>query len=253
MRVHQPHIHAAFLSHASLPTQLKTIKPLCDKAEKLAAALPTASTSTPAVAAIAAAETTPGPAPIQISEEPTLSPPPLKESKTEPVHTSAPAGVLKKTCPLRTSEPVVSVAAVQLDEGAEEPVMRASVGKDAREKKHGKMKWVLEDPKETEGHLHTVSEQLEPILGASVHAALFARDFKKQIEGLKELSAFVVDHHAELISNLDLVLKMCSLRFAGRSANTSVVLAVLELLRTTFQALVESEYRYFISCDAYFH
>ena len=70
-----------------------------------------------------------------------------------------------------------------------------------------------------------------------------ARRFS-QVEAVKELSAFVSDHPQELTSNLDLILKMCSLRMTGRSANTSLVLSVLELLRTTLQVLVANDYRY---------
>ena len=39
----------------------------------------------------------------------------------------------------------------------------------------------------------------------------------------------------ELSDNLDLVLKMCTLRMTGKAANTTLVLAVLELLRAVFE------------------
>ena len=64
-----------------------------------------------------------------------------------------------------------------------------------------------------------------------------------QVDAIKELSAFIPSHPDALTSNVDLVLKMCSLRLMGKGSNTSVSLAVLELLRTTLESLVSSDYR----------
>jgi hypothetical protein len=163
-----------------------------------------------------------------------------------------------------------------------------SNGKDVREKKHNKIKWVIDDQKEVANYLNDVSAMMEHSTSPALHAGLFCKDFKKQVrlvdaptfratcamcnilhsphtmrqtactkyttpdpstaniaqvDAIKELSAFIPSHPDALTSNVDLVLKMCSLRLMGKGSNTSVSLAVLELLRTTLECLVSSDYR----------
>ncbi len=107
-------------------------------------------------------------------------------ARAEPARVSvATTGVLKRGSAARASEAaakeVQPVLAPEPQPTAEEVLMKISNTKEAREKKYGKVKWVLDDPKEAEAHLQMVSEQMEHVLSAGLHAGLFSKDFRKQV------------------------------------------------------------------------
>ena len=56
-----------------------------------------------------------------------------------------------------------------------------SNGKDLREKKHNKIKWVIDDQKEVANYLNDVSVMMEHSTSPAMHAGLFSKDFKKQV------------------------------------------------------------------------
>eukprot|EP00961_Rhodomonas_salina_P276827 3740713-Rhodomonas_salina.1 len=92
--------------------------------------------------------------------------------------------------------------------------------------------------------LAVLQEQWAGVASEELHAKLFDKDFKRQVEGFRELAAFVAEHPQELTENLDLLLKMCTLRMVGKVANMSLVLSVLDLLKVILETLVASEYRF---------
>jgi len=209
------------------PAQLKGIKPICEKAEK---------------AAQSAAAATPKEAPV----------PPAEDAATGAAAVSEEAGVQLAIVP----EPVAAAAVKKAakPEAAEAPLpeaatedsdgklLRCNRGKDSREKKNGKTKWVLEDAKEVEQLILSVKEQMAPLTDDEMHAKLFNKDFKKQVDGIKELTGFAPDHAQEVIDNLDLLLRMSTLRMVQKSCNTSVLLAVLELLKSLMDLCVANTY-----------
>ncbi len=159
--------------------QLKTIKPFCDKAEKLAIST---STAQPQAATASAAEST-NTAPT-VTEDAACVPQLAKTA--EPVRASvATTGVLKRGSAARASEAAAKEAqqapAPEPQPAGEDALIKVSNSKEAREKKYGKVKWVLDDPKEAEAHLQTVCEQMEPIMSPGLHAGLFSKDFRKQV------------------------------------------------------------------------
>lgn len=124
--------------------------------------------------------------------------------------------------------------------------LRPNQGKEGRERKHGKTKWILEEAKEVEDQLNLVRDQLAPhVRSPELHGLLFHKDFRKQVEGMKELSGAVAggEEDEEALDNLDLLLKLCSLRLCAKAANTAVALAVLELLRALFDCVQRHQYR----------
>jgi hypothetical protein len=179
------HILLTCFLYTRLYAQLKTIKPFCDKAEKLALTSSTAQPQAAAAAAAASAVESTHTAPAMI-EDAACVPQPAKAA--EPARASAATtGVLKRGSAARASEAVAKEAqqapAPEPQAALEEAVLKISnpKEKEAREKKYGKVKWVLDDPKEAEAHLQTVCEQMESIMSPGLHAGLYAKDFKKQV------------------------------------------------------------------------
>jgi len=56
--------------------------------------------------------------------------------------------------------------------------------------RYGKTKWVMDDAKEVEELIACVREQMVPVSDVELHAKLFNKDFKKQVRGIRELTAF---------------------------------------------------------------
>jgi cytoskeleton-associated protein 5 len=213
------------------PAQLKGVKPICEKAEKAAASATTSAAPTKEVAAISIESPPEAGAPgAEVVGE-------VKPTGADVVSSSAVGKANNKAASLEPAPPVEVSAA---DEHGK--LLRCNRGKDVREKKNGKTKWVLEDAKEVEELIVLVKEQMEKETDSQLHAKLFHKDFKKQVDGIKELTVFAPQHAAEVIDNLDLLLRMCSLRMVQKACNTSVLLAVLELLKALTDLCVANTY-----------
>jgi hypothetical protein len=248
------------------PAQLKSLRPIVEKAEKAAAALSGAHNGAAGNAekaeaissgdnissatAKAVARETLLPA---VEREPSLQSVVRKESTSASTST----GATKKVPPLTARAAVQPEPSEHADDSESGPAdikaLRCNGGKDAREKQHGKVKWVLDDAREAEMLLDTLDRQMASVSSEEIHAKLFSKDFKKQVEGIRDLVSFIAQYpkvinlksssplclliffSQELTDNLDLVLKMCALRMTGKAANTTLVLAVLELLRAVFE------------------
>lgn len=204
------------------PAQLKGVKPICDKAER-AAALATNGAVKEAVPACT---------------EPVAAAP--TEGAVEASEPDVEVVLAKKEKAPKLEAPE---AAAVVDASVEEEhgkLLRCNRSKDVREKKYGKTKWVLDDAKEVEDLISSVKDQMAAVCDDQLHGKLFHKDFKKQVDGIKELTTFAADHHQEVIDNLDLLLRMSSLRMVQKSCNTSVLLAVLDLLKSLMELCVSN-------------
>lgn len=196
------------------PAQLKGIKPLCEKAEK---------------AAMSQAPGKDADNQVEHKVEETLS----KAASEEISHVAT-----KKAVKAAESSSEAVEAAAPSEDLAEKPLLRCNNGKEARYKKYGKAKWILDDAKEIDNLISMVGEQMLSVANEDLHSKLFSKDFKKQVDGMKELTSFIQEQHQPLIDNLDLILKVCSLRMVAKASNTSVLLGVLDLLKHCFEQLV---------------
>ena len=189
------------------PAQLKSLRPIVEKAEKAAAALTVAHnagtgnaekpetpssvdhTTSSTVAKTAVRETV-HPA---VEREPSLQSVVRKESTSA----SASAGVSKKI-PLAVRSAVQPEQSEHADDAESGPsdvkALRCNGGKDAREKQHGKVKWVLDDAREAEMLLDTLDRQMASVSSEEIHAKLFSKDFKKQVEGIRDLVSFIAQN-----------------------------------------------------------
>ncbi len=287
------------------PAQLKALRPVCDKAEKAAAAMSAAggaaAASAPrpegAVSGEPAAEKAAASKAVAATREHGVE----KENSMASVGRKDGAAAAGSAAPAGSRKVAEPAAELEVEVGGggdgAVKVLRCNGGKEAREKQHGKVKWLLDDAREAEALLEALDRQMAPVSSEEVHAKLFSRDFKKQAEGIRDLVAFVPQNPKvralsaplapgklllplsfcslsfslsprlllscsflacclstmrrppgsaqlipvaaslpqELTDNLDLVLKMCTLRMTGKAANTTLVLAVLELLRAVFE------------------
>ena len=212
------------------PAQLKGVKLICEKAEKAAA-----SATASAAPAKEVAATVSDAAPEACAQSAEV----VGEAKAAGGDAGA-GSAGGKASKAASLEPTPAAEASTADESGK--LLRCNRGKDLREKKNGKTKWVLEDAKEVEELIVLVKEQMEKETEGQLHSKLFNKDFKKQVDGIKELTAFAPQHAPEVIDNLDLLLRMCSLRMVQKSCNTSVLLAVLELLKALTDLCVANTY-----------
>jgi len=210
------------------PAQLKGLRPLCDKAEKAAAAI--------ASAPLPAADAQAPPTAPEVAMAPKTS-----DDKAVPAKRAG-AVALKEDKAAAEREAAAAASAAAAEE-AEKVVLKSNGAKEAREKKRGNRKWVLSDSKEVEELLGEIKGQMAAHVHEDVMANLFHRDFKKQVEGIKELAEFAPGHAQEVTENLDLLLRLCALRLAGKLANTTVVLSILEFLKSLLDLLVAHDYR----------
>ena len=180
------------------PAQLKTLRPICDKAEKAAAAL---SIANPAGAVVKQEGASGGDSAVPpilpkavvrehapIEKEPSLASIGRKEGGSA---TSSVSGLARKVAaqapkadhpePSDDAEPAGDVA----------KALRCNGGKEAREKQHGKVKWLLDDAREAEMLLEALDRQMAPVSSEDVHAKLFSKDFKKQVDGIRDLVSFI--------------------------------------------------------------
>ena len=205
------------------PAQLKGVRPMCEKAEKASLSGTVIATEVPATAEV----------PMSVVQAP--------EEEGKPGQ----AGMLEVTAESAMAKKVVDSVAPSEPSAEEEKglLLRCNTkGKDAREKRNSKTKWVLEDAKEVEDLILAIKDQMMPVSDGEMHCKLFNKDFKKQVEGIKELTAFVPDHVAEVKDNLDLLLNMSALRIVQKACNTSVLLAVLELVKALMDFCVSVQY-----------
>jgi hypothetical protein len=211
------------------PAQLKTLRPIVEKAEKAAVALsnghnvgggnaekpePSSSgdhISTSTVTKAAVRETV-HPA---VEREPSLQSIGRKESTSA----SASAGVSKKAPPLTARAAVQPEQSEHADDAESGPAdvkaLRCNGGKDAREKQHGKVKWVLDDAREAEMLLDTLDRQMVSVSSEELHAKLFSKDFKKQVEGIRDLVSFIAQYPKVKIEFLARNFSSLMLSFTG--------------------------------------
>jgi len=131
--------------------------------------------------------------------------------------------------------------------------------KDVRLRKYlaavgAKAKVVGEDAREIEGMLASLRDSLEPVTHPRLLSALFSKDVKRQVDGLRLLSDAcqgVAKEDAQqevsdllegdavdaVVDNSDLVLRLCSLRIAAAQRSPLVILGVLALLSALLQVL----------------
>jgi hypothetical protein len=189
------------------PAQLKSLRPIVDKAEKAAAALsgghsagaghaekpdtPSSSDHTSSLAVVKSV--------IRESVHPAVErEPSLQSVVRKETSSSASAGVSKKIPPLTARSAVQPEQSEHADDAESGPAdvkaLRCNGGKDAREKQHGKVKWVLDDAREAEMLLDTLDRQMASVSSEEVHAKLFSKDFKKQVEGIRDLVSFIAQN-----------------------------------------------------------
>ena len=174
------------------PAQLKTLRPICDKAEKAAAALAGASASAKQESASSVEPVAAPSVPKATGRENALE----KENslasigRKEIAVSSLAANAHKKAAPVSTkadhAEPDDSENPADVAKA-----LRCNSGKESREKQHGKVKWLLDDAREAEMLLDTLDRQMAPVSSEEVHLKLFSKDFKKQVDGIRDLVNFV--------------------------------------------------------------
>jgi cytoskeleton-associated protein 5 len=98
--------------------------------------------------------------------------------------------------------------------------------------------WTFKTPRPE--HAQHLQQQAKPYLGESLHAKMFAKDFRKHREALQELTAAVNEHAEATTQNADLLLKWASLRLFDE--NTSTQTKTLAFLEHLFQALDTNDY-----------
>jgi hypothetical protein len=143
-------------------------------------------------------------------------------------------------------------------------LLKRNRGKELRLRKYlvaigAKAKVVGEDAREIEEMLTSLQDSLAPVAHPQLLSALFSKDVKRQVEGLRLLSDAcqggacdrVVDQGGQredgglvkgevvdsILDNSDLVLRLCSLRIAAAQRGPCVILGALTLMRALFHVL----------------
>jgi hypothetical protein len=204
------------------PAQLKSLRPIVDKAEKAAAALSGAHNSGAGNAekpeppsSSDHSSSTVGKAAVREIVQPAVEREPSLQSigRKESTSVSAPGGISKKVPPLSARAAVQPEQSEHVDDSeigaADVKALRCNGGKDAREKQHGKVKWVLDDAREAEMLLDTLDRQMVSVSSEEMHVKLFSKDFKKQVEGIRDLVSFIAQYPKVLSDSYLLSLCRC--------------------------------------------
>nr|XP_054761945.1 cytoskeleton-associated protein 5-like isoform X1 [Lytechinus pictus] len=121
------------------------------------------------------------------------------------------------------------------------PAVIQNNGKDRRLKDESDLKvlkWNFTTPRGE--YVDQLKDQIQPCVSRTLFGLLFHSDFKKHIAAVGILTQFVESNQNAIKSNLDVLLKWVSLRFFD--TNTSVLVKVLEFLRSTFTMLSSMDY-----------
>ncbi|XP_030845166.1 cytoskeleton-associated protein 5-A isoform X3 [Strongylocentrotus purpuratus] len=121
------------------------------------------------------------------------------------------------------------------------PALIQNNGKDRRLKDESDLKvlkWNFTTPRAE--YVDQLKDQIQPCVSKTLFGLLFHADFKKHIVGVGILTEYVESSQNAIKSNLDVLLKWSSLRFFD--TNTSVLVKMLEFLRSVFTMLSSIDY-----------
>ncbi|TMW65550.1 hypothetical protein Poli38472_008192 [Pythium oligandrum] len=228
------------------PAQMRTLKPLIEKAAEAAAES--------ANAARAAAAQARAAAPVQVPESPapaesappqlpgSAGPSRLSRMNSAPSRPGAPGGIRSQLARPGGSFHGGDVSAPEPashdEPSASAGWLRMNNGKSSRLAKGQFNKWIFDPISQTEmaSRKSEIDAEWRPYLSPEFHAKLFAPSLEKgMMAALDDLMVVISNQPQEVLAALDLLLKWCSLRIVDN--NVQALAKLLEVLVKLFELL----------------
>ena len=92
-----------------------------------------------------------------------------------------------------------------------------------------------------DGEANDMKEAFRPFVSEGLHALLFHKEFKQQVQGMDQITAAIASQPDEVVSVADLVLKYSAYRLCD--SNTAILLSGLKLVSALFALLKEHDYQ----------